>query len=87
VFDIHWTDDSETHIARHGVTSEEVEESTYRPFYTMPGRDGTTVLFGQTHAGRYLLVVLAGSGDGRWYVVTARTMTDPERRVYNKKAT
>ena len=53
----------------------------------MPGRDGTTVLFGQTHAGRHLLVVLAGSGDGRWYVVTARTMTDPERRVYNKKAT
>ena len=54
----------------------------------MPGRDGTTVLFGQTHAGRYLLVVLAWSGaDGRWYVVTARTMTDPERRVYNKKAT
>ena len=30
-------------------------------------------------------MVLAGSGDGRWYVVTARTMTDPERRVYNKK--
>ena len=43
------------------------------------------MLFGQTHAGRYLLVVLAGSG--RWYVVTARTMTDPERRLYDKKAT
>jgi uncharacterized protein len=87
VFDIHWTDDSETHIARHGVTPEEVEQSTHRPFYTMPGRDGTTLLFGQTDAGRYLLVVLARSGDGRWFVVTARAMTDSERRVFKKKAT
>jgi len=86
VFDIHWTDDSETHIARHRVTPEEVEQATQRPFYTMPGRNATTLLFGQTHAGRYLLVVLAGSGDGCWDVVTAREMTDSERRVYKKKA-
>jgi hypothetical protein len=50
-----------------------------------PG-DGTTLLFGQTHTGHYLLVVLSGSGDGRWYVVTARSMTDSERRVYRRKA-
>jgi hypothetical protein len=74
------------HITRHGVTPEEVEQSTHRPFYTMPGRDGTTLLFGQTHAGRYLLVVLARSGDGRWYVLTARSMTDSERRIFKKKA-
>jgi uncharacterized protein len=86
VFDIHWTDDSERHIARHGLTPEEVEETTHRPFHTMPGRDGTTLLFGQAHAGRYLLVVLAASGDGRWYVVTACDMTDSERRIYKKKA-
>jgi hypothetical protein len=52
----------------------------------MPGRDGTTLLFGQIYAGRYLLVVLAGSGDARWYVVTARNMTDSERRIFKKKA-
>ena len=52
----------------------------------MPGRDGATLLFGQTRAGRYLLVVLATSGDGRWHVVTARTMTDSERRIFKKKA-
>jgi uncharacterized protein len=87
VFDFHWTDDSEAHIARHGVTPEEVEQATERPFHTMPGRGGTTLLFGQTDAGRYLLAVLTGSGDGRWHVVTARTMTQAERRVYQKKAT
>ena len=87
MFDIHWTDDSETHIARHGVIPEEVEQCAYRPFYTMSGRSGTILLFGQTDAGRHLLVVLARSGDGRWYVVTVRTMTDSESRTYKKKAT
>jgi uncharacterized protein len=86
VLDIHWTDDSERHIARHEVTPEEVEQSTNRPFYTMPGRDGTTLLFGQTYAGRYLLVVLAQADDGRRYVITARSMTVSERHVYKKKA-
>jgi hypothetical protein len=47
VFGFHWTDDSEAHIARHGVSPEEVEQATERPFYTMPGRDGTTLLFGR----------------------------------------
>jgi len=86
VFDLLWTDDSERHIARHRVTPEEVEQSTNRPFYTTTGRDGTTLPFGQTYAGRFLLVVLAHASDGCWYVVTARTMTVSERRVYKKKA-
>ena len=86
VLDFHWTDESEAHIARHGITPEEVEQATERPFYTMPGRDATTLLFGQTHSGRYLLAVLAESGDGRWHVVTARSMTEAERRVFKKKA-
>lgn len=87
VFEFLWTDDSEAHIARHGVTPEEVEQATERPFCTMPGRGGTTLLFGRAHPSRYLLAVLAESGDGRWQVVTARTMTEAERRVFKKKAT
>jgi len=63
VFEFHWTDDSEAHIARHGIVPEEVEQATERPFYTMPGRGGTTLLLGQAHSGRHLLVVLSGSGD------------------------
>jgi hypothetical protein len=42
VFEFHWTDDSEAHIAGHSVAPEEVKQATERPFYTMPGRDGTT---------------------------------------------
>jgi uncharacterized protein len=44
VFEFQWTDASEAHIARHGIAPEEVEQTTERPFYTMPGRDGTTLL-------------------------------------------
>jgi hypothetical protein len=51
----------------------------------MPSRDGTTLVFAQAHSGRYLLAVLARSGDGRWHV-TARSMTEAERRVFQKKA-
>jgi hypothetical protein len=69
----------------HGVSPEEVEQATECPFSTMPGRDGTTSLFGQAHSGRYLLAVLAESGDGRWHVMTARSMTEAERRVFKKK--
>jgi hypothetical protein len=36
VFQFRWTDDSEAHIARHGVSPEEVEQASGRPFYTIP---------------------------------------------------
>jgi uncharacterized protein len=44
------------------------------------------LIFGSTDAGRLLMVALAESEDGRWFVVTARDMTDPERRAFAKRA-
>ena len=41
-------------------------------------------LFSRTAAGRYVLVVLVNLGKGTWKIVTARQMTDNERRLYNK---
>ena len=44
--EIRWTSESETHIARHGVTPEEVEQSVNsRPRYEAPGREDTTLLY------------------------------------------
>lgn len=52
----------------------EVEDVLYsRPRYVQSGRAGTREVFGQTATGRYLLVV------------TARDMTDPERRAFRRK--
>ena len=51
------------------------------------GRDGTYVVSGQTHGGRYCLVVIVPDADesGLWWIVTARQMTDTERRTYRGK--
>jgi uncharacterized DUF497 family protein len=86
VREIRWTEDAEDHIATHAVTPDEVEQLVNsRPRLVLAGRQGTEYVFGTTSAGRYLLVVLAEAIDGRDYVVTAREMTDAERRTFRRK--
>lgn len=85
MFEFHWNDDSEAHIARHNIIPLEIEEAARHPYYTAPGDDGKTLLFGRTYAGRYLTVVMSGAMDGRWYVVTARDMDTKERRAYERR--
>lgn len=83
---ITWAEESEDHIARHGVTPEEVQEALYaRPRWITPGRSETTLVFAMTDAGRYLLVVIAPAQDGGVYVVTARDLNDSERRTFRRK--
>lgn len=85
--EIQWTERSEDHIARHDVVPGEVEQVVFaRPRLVAPGRDGTTLIFGTTDAGRHLLVVLAEAEDGRMFVVTSRAMTDSERRAFVRRA-
>lgn len=86
VREIRWTDESEEHIARHNLTPEEVEQAVNSgPRFEVPGREVSTLLYGVTDSGRTLLVVLAEALDGRWYVATARDMTDTERRTFRRK--
>lgn len=86
VREIRWTVESEAHIARHDVAPEEVEQVVNsRPRYEARGREDSTLLYGATDAGRALLVVLVEAVDGRWYVATAREMTDTERRTFRRK--
>lgn len=69
----------------HNVRFEEVEEVCLsKRRHVRRGREGLYKVFGQTAAGRYILVVLAHKGDGDWKVATARPMTDTERRLYKK---
>lgn len=87
VRELHWSDDSEEHIWRHGFRPAEVEEVVNtRPLYTTPGREGTELIFGMTAAGRYLLAVLAEAFDGRHDVVPARDLTDTEGRTFRRQA-
>jgi hypothetical protein len=71
--------------SKHGITFEEVEEACLSDKrHVRRSREGLYKLFSQTVAGRYVLVVLANLGRGSWKIVTAREMTDNERRLYNK---
>jgi len=78
-----WEEDVEEHIRRHAVTFEEVEEAVQNRKYSRRSREYLMVL-GQTDSGRHLAVFLDDEGDGRWYVVTARPMTDSERRLLGR---
>lgn len=65
----------------------EVEEAVYtRPRLKKNGKGGTTLIYGQNAAGRYLFIVTAEAMDGGIYIVTARDMTDAEKREFKKKA-
>jgi uncharacterized DUF497 family protein len=80
------SDWSADHIARHGVTLDEVGEAILeRPYWAVPGGDGTTLCYGRTHAGRYLLVVALAKGDEA-FIITARDMTAAEKKTFRRKA-
>jgi uncharacterized protein len=80
------SDWSADHIAAHGVTLDEVREAILeRQYWAAPGRDGTTLAYGRTYAGRYLLVVVIAEGEEA-FVVTARDMTDAEKKTFRRKA-
>lgn len=83
--DSEWSVD---HIARHGVTLEEVREAILvRPYWMCPGKNDSTLIYGRTRAGRYLFVVVVAVDDGgEAFVVTARDMTEREKRTFNRKA-
>jgi len=70
---------------KHGVTFREAEEACLSDErHIRRSREGLYKLFSQTAAGRYVLVVLIYLGSGNWKIVTAREMTDTERRLYSK---
>lgn len=80
------SDWSASHVAGHGVTLDEVREAILkRPYWTASGRDGTTLIYGRTGTGRYLLVVAIAEG-GEAFIVTARDMTSSEKKTFRRKA-
>lgn len=84
-YDFWWEDDNIEHIANHGVEPYEAEEViTNQPRLKHAG-DGKYFAYGQTDAGRYLLVVYAPKSGRRVRVVTARDMTPTEKRALRHK--
>ena len=77
---------AEEHIwTKHRVTPEEVEEVCFGDPWPIGGREGSFAVYGQTEAGRYLVVFLYPRGRGVFSLATAPEMTPTERRRYQSK--
>jgi hypothetical protein len=72
---------SEDHTARHGATTAEVNEVLAGRHRESPGREASTIIACQTRAGRYLLIAV---GDDLALIVTARLMTEREKRAFKR---
>ncbi len=73
-----WDDANVDHIAEHGVEPEEAEEVFADHPIIRRSRDGRFIAWGQTWAGRYLMVVFDCKPGHVVRVVTARPMTQRE---------
>jgi uncharacterized DUF497 family protein len=73
------------HIARHDVTSEEVEEVCHGDaFFSENTYKGRIRVIGPNATGRLLTVILAPEGQGIYYPVTARPASRKERQRYRE---
>jgi len=88
IYEFIWNQDRIDHIARHSVTPKEVEEACFGVALVQRGKsEGENPVYyvlGQTNAGRYLFCVVIQFPGGRGYPVTARPMTDKEKRRYKQ---
>ena len=77
-----WDNKTINHIAGHGVTPDEVEQAVFSPKSHIRRGRGQKVYYSlrQTSAGRYLFVVLQDKEAGVGRVVTARDMSEKEKR-------
>ncbi len=83
---IEWNEESIEHIAGHSVIPEEVEEVCFSSLHCeQRGRDGLYYIMGQTHAGRYLFIVVRYLGHEKVKIVTARDMDEKEKYRYKKR--
>jgi hypothetical protein len=76
-------------VEKHGVSTDEVEEvlfSTPHVRFAEKGHirgDDMYVAYGQTGAGRYLMVLFIRKPKGAVLPISARDMTRSERRYYD----
>lgn len=80
-----WDDGNVGHIARHGLEPFDVEAALRSSPLILRGREGRYLAYGRTAAGRYLFIVLHRYGGGIIRVITARDMTERERRFYHRR--
>jgi hypothetical protein len=92
LYEVIWKDRFVDKIAeRHGVTTDEVEEVLFSQTHVRFAEKGRVrgenlyVAYGQTTAGRYLLVFFIHKREAAALPISARDMTRAERRYYHEQ--
>jgi uncharacterized DUF497 family protein len=83
---ISWDQETVDPIYNHSVSPEEVEEVLFNdvdPPLLIRGKEGKYLAYGKTHGGRLLFVVWA-SKYKKTKIITARDMTQREKRFYKR---
>jgi len=80
-----WDKNNLTHISKHLVTKEEIEEAFNDKPLFLKGRSKFFHCFGQTISGRYLFIVFFFKERGLIRVISARNMPDSARKYYKKR--
>lgn len=84
---IDWDRTNHTHVAKHGVTPEEIEDfifvSDYAPLVERAREDRYRVL-GRASTGDYRTALVEPTDDGLFIVLSARTSVDAERKRYDE---
>ena len=71
---------------KHGILSEEIDEAFYNSTMRIRRtRASLYKLYSQTDAGRYVVLIAAYRGSGRWQIATARDMSEAERREFQHR--
>ena len=74
------------HIYKHGVTESEVEEVLTSPGEDRPGKDGSRIALGRTHAGRYLRVIYVPDAEpDAIFVITAYELAGKPLLAYRRR--
>jgi uncharacterized DUF497 family protein len=88
IYEFIWTKERIEHIARHRVQPEEVEEVCFGEAWVRRtkalGKNPVYYVLGQTISGRYLFCVIIEFPNGKGFPVTARPMTEKEKRRFNR---
>jgi uncharacterized DUF497 family protein len=93
LYEVIWKDEFVEKLAvKHGVTTDEVEQVLFSYPHVRKAQKGRVkgedlyVAYGQTGAGRYLVVFFIRKNQTSALPISARDMTESERRYYERQA-
>ena len=80
-----WDEQNVDHLARHQVEPDEAEAVVDNEPLIVRTGDGKYLAYGQTDEGRHLLVVFVRKAGSLIRVITARDLTDAEKKRYQRR--